>query len=73
MSVLAGMRVSTKCPRCEMPLIVPEWSEFESTRGTIHIWQCPMCGNEFETADAAGVTMSDGESFGDLFTSVLVA
>ena len=73
-SVLASLRVSTKCPQCEMPLIAPEWSECVSDQKTLHIWHCPLCGNEFETVDnAAAKVISDDELVDDFFSSLLVA
>ena len=32
-------------------LIGPEWSETVDERQTVHIWRCPICGNEFETVE----------------------
>jgi len=74
MATLASLRLSTKCPRCELSLISPEWSENVSDERTMHIWHCPMCGNEFETVDSATAkTISDDETVGDFFSSLLVA
>ena len=43
--------ISTECPRCNIKLIGPEWSETIEGRQTVHIWRCPICGNEFETVE----------------------
>jgi endogenous inhibitor of DNA gyrase (YacG/DUF329 family) len=53
MSALASLRISAKCPQCELPLLTPERSECVSDRRTVHFWHCPICGQDFETADRA--------------------
>ena len=74
MVALASLRVSTKCPRCEMPLVMPEWSECISGKETIHIWHCPVCGKEFHTVDKmAAITMAGDNPIEDCFTCLLVA
>ena len=73
MSYTASLRISTRCPRCEMPLIVPESSEYVGNRPTVHIWHCPICGIDFETIDAIVETMPDDKLVDDLLTSLLVA
>ena len=71
---IASLRVSAQCDRCKLPLIAPEWSEVLSANETIHIWYCPICGNEFETFDTkTDQTMSDDEAIEDFFPSLLVA
>ena len=74
MVALASLRVSTKCPRCEMPLVMPEWSECISDNETIHCWHCPVCGKEFKTVDnSVARTMSGNGFVDDCFTCLLVA
>ena len=51
MTAAAVLRHSAKCPRCEMKLISPEWSETLAENETINFWCCPICGNKFETTD----------------------
>ena len=29
----------------------PEWSESLNERETVHLWFCPVCGQEFQTVD----------------------
>jgi predicted RNA-binding Zn-ribbon protein involved in translation (DUF1610 family) len=48
---MASLRHSAKCSSCGIKLISPKWSESVSAHETIHIWHCPICGNEFETID----------------------
>ena len=48
---LAALRVSTACDQCKTHLIAPIWSEAIDERQTVHIWSCPICGNEFQTVD----------------------
>jgi len=43
--------LSTECTRCKIKLIGAEWSETVDERQTVHIWRCPICGNEFETRE----------------------
>ena len=50
MSALASLRVSAKCPQCELPLLMPECSECTNQR-TVHFWHCPICGQNFQTVD----------------------
>ena len=74
MVALASLRVSTKCPRCEMPLVMPEWSECISDNETIHCWHCPVCGKEFKTVDGSvAPTVPSEVAGGDCFTCLLVA
>ena len=74
MVALASLRVSTKCPRCEMPFVMPEWSECIGDKETIHSWHCPVCGKEFKTVDnAVAITMSGNDPVEDCFTCLLVA
>jgi transposase-like protein len=74
MAALASLRVSTKCPRCEMPLVIPERSEYVSEQETVHSWQCPVCGKEFKTVDTtAAPTVPNETAAGDCFTCLLVA
>jgi hypothetical protein len=72
-SALASLRISAKCPRCELPLLAPEQSVCVSKDKTVHIWHCPMCDNQFETTDQAIKSISDDELIPDLFTTLLVA
>jgi transcription elongation factor Elf1 len=51
MTAAAVLRHSAKCPRCEMKLISPEWSETLAENETINFWCCPICGHQFETTD----------------------
>jgi transcription elongation factor Elf1 len=46
-----AVRHSAKCPRCEIKLISPVWSEAIGEHETVNFWSCPICGNEFETTD----------------------
>ncbi len=74
MSALASLRISTKCHRCELPLLAPEWSECLSDKTTAHMWHCPMCGHDFATADrAAARTMPDDQRVDSVFVIALVA
>lgn len=74
MVALASLRVSTQCPRCEMPLVIPERSECLSDRETVHFWHCPVCGKEFKTVDqSVAPTVPSEATAGDCFTCLLVA
>lgn len=71
---IASLRISAECDRCKTKLIVPEWSEVVGASETVHIWRCPICGNEFETIENKMVqTMSDDEVIEDFFPNLLVA
>jgi len=48
---VAALRISTMCERCKTHLVTPEWSEAIEGEETVHIWSCPICGNEFQTVD----------------------
>ena len=37
------------CAQCGEPLIAAKWSEHLSECRIRHIWQCDICGYEFET------------------------
>jgi ribosomal protein L37AE/L43A len=50
-SSVESQPLSTECTRCKIKLIGPEWSETVDERQTVHIWRCPICGNEFETVE----------------------
>jgi transcription elongation factor Elf1 len=43
--------ISAECPRCNVKVIGPEWSETVDEGHTVHVWRCPICGNEFETIE----------------------
>lgn len=71
---LAALRISTACDRCKTHLITPEWSESINERQTIHIWSCPICGNEFQTVDErAERTFSDDDLAQEFLPNLLVA
>lgn len=73
MSYTASLRISEKCRWCETSLIVPESSECVDDRTTVHVWHCPICGNNFKTVDAVVKTMSDDKHVDDCLTGLLVA
>jgi hypothetical protein len=71
---IAAVRISAQCDRCKTHLISPEWSECVSAKETIHIWSCPICGNEFETVDTKNdQIMSDDKLIETFFPILLVA
>jgi len=71
---LAALRISTTCDRCKTLLIAPEWSESINERETVHIWSCPICGNEFQTVDdRAERTFSDDDLAQEFLPNLLVA
>ena len=71
---IASLRVSAECTSCRTPLITPQWSEPLGASETIHIWNCPMCGNEFETIDNRATNgISNEEIVEEFFPSLLVA
>ena len=45
------LTLAAQCPRCRMTVIGDEWSEAVDNRQTIHLWHCPICGNDFETLE----------------------
>ena len=51
MATSLAVGCATKCIKCGAPLIVPEWSENVCADQATHIWRCPICECEFETAD----------------------
>jgi RNase P subunit RPR2 len=71
---VAALRISTMCDRCKTHLIAPEWSEALNERETVHIWSCPICGNEFQTIDErAEPVLSDDELVQELLPNLMVA
>jgi hypothetical protein len=71
---LAGLRVATACERCKTHLIAPVWSETVNERQTVHIWSCPICGNEFQTVDdRPEPVLSDDELAQEFLPNLLVA
>jgi hypothetical protein len=71
---VAALRISTMCDRCKTHLIAPEWSEAINERETVHIWSCPICGNEFQTIDdRAEPVLSDDELVQELLPNLMVA
>ena len=71
---MAALGISTACNRCKTHLIAPEWSEPISERETVHIWSCPVCGNEFQTVDDhAEPVLPDDEVVQELLPNLLVA
>ena len=71
---LVSLQNLTACPQCKIPLIEPEWSERVNGQRAVHIWHCPMCGNEFETIDDnVGKELSDDELVDEFFPNLLVA
>ncbi len=72
MSALASLRISTKCPQCELPLLTPECSECLSDHRTMHMWHCPMCGHDFATVDRAAAKPMP-ERVDSIFVIALVA
>ena len=68
------LRISTACPECKIPLLAPVWSECVNSHKAVHIWHCPLCGNEFETTDNnVGKILSHDELVDEFFPSLLVA
>lgn len=43
--------ITAECPHCKIMLDAPEWSEAVDERQAVHLWRCPICGEEFETLD----------------------
>lgn len=41
---------SINCAQCGEPLYAPTWSEPVSERCTRYLWNCEICGYQFETA-----------------------
>jgi len=71
---IAARRISTACDRCKTHLVGPEWSECINERETVHIWSCPICGNEFQTIDdRAERTFSENELAQEFLPNLLVA
>lgn len=71
---VGAVRISTDCDRCKTRLIAPEWSEAINERETVHIWSCPVCGNEFQTVDnLAEPALSDNEVVQELLPNLMVA
>jgi hypothetical protein len=62
------------CEQCKTHLIAPEWSEAINVRQTVHIWSCPICGNEFETIDDGTEPVpSDTELAKEFLPNLMVA
>jgi hypothetical protein len=40
-------------------MISPKYTGYVSSERTVHIWHCPICGNEFETVDAVAKRADD--------------
>ncbi len=73
-SSIASLRVSADCTRCKALLIQPEWSEWISPNKTIHIWNCPIYGNYFETIDTyVESVISDEKLMKDFLPNLLGA
>ena len=71
---IASLRISAQCDRCKTPLITPERSEIVSANETIHVWHCPICGNQFETVDTKIDKMtSEDQRIEDFLPTLLVA
>jgi RNase P subunit RPR2 len=71
---VAALRISTMCDRCKTHLIAPDWSESINEQETVHIWSCPICGNEFQTVDdRAESVLSDDELVQELLPNLMVA
>jgi ribosomal protein L37AE/L43A len=71
---IGALRISTMCERCKTHLIAPEWSETINERETVHIWSCPICGNEFQTVDErAEPVLSDAELAEEFLPNLMVA
>lgn len=64
---LGALRISTACDRCKMPLIAPVWSESINERETVHLWSCPICGNEFQTVDDRAEPELSGDELAQKF------
>jgi transcription elongation factor Elf1 len=65
---------TTECTRCKMQVIGPEWSEGIDDRQTIHMWRCPICGNEFETIeDRIEQPVPDDELVDEFLPNLMVA
>jgi hypothetical protein len=75
MSTFPGaLAVSTLCDRCHAYLPAPEWSESLSERETVHLWSCPVCGNEFQTVDdRAEPVFSEAELAQEFLPNLMVA
>ena len=55
-------------------MLAPVWSECVNSHKAVHVWHCPMCGNEFETTDNnVGKILSHDELVDEFFPSLLVA
>jgi ribosomal protein L37AE/L43A len=66
--------ISTECTRCKIKLIGPEWSETVGERQTVHVWRCPICGNEFETTeDHVEQPLPDAELVEEFLPNLMVA
>jgi len=71
---VGALRISTMCERCKTHLVVPEWSEAIAGQETVHIWSCPICGNEFQTIDdRAEPVFSDTELAQEFLPNLMVA
>jgi rubredoxin len=69
-----ALRHSAKCPRCEMKLIYPQWSEAVGESEAVNFWCCPICGNEFETTDSIVEASTSQKELAERFMpSLLVA
>jgi len=44
------LRKPNPCAQCGEPLIAARWSEHLSERCIRHVWECDVCGYQFETA-----------------------
>lgn len=38
-----------ECAQCGTALIAPVWSEYHKERCIRHLWNCDVCGYEYET------------------------
>jgi transcription elongation factor Elf1 len=74
MTAAAVPRHSARCPRCEMKLILPDWSESLSETQTVNVWSCPICGQQFETIDdVVAAEPSESELAEEFLPELLVA
>jgi hypothetical protein len=69
-----ALPVSTLCDRCQAFLMAPEWSESLNERETVHLWFCPVCGNEFQTVDnRAEPVFTEAELAQEFLPNLMVA
>jgi transcription elongation factor Elf1 len=66
--------ISAECPRCNVKVIGPEWSETVEGRRTVHVWRCPLCGLEFESIENhVDEPLPDAELVEEFLPNLMVA